>query len=178
MSKQIDPTLGLTTRARHSPPTPPMSSSALHCLPCFPWFHSSCPLALTPQMGQKVGGLKGPVWEKVAQTLSCPQRPPAWDFPSCTEGILLCFCESLSCSLQIWDGLLRGVPVGPVLLATQSGAPYRNPGPEGVPWKEREADGDKEATFHELSCFICQGSDCGLPCRWEVGYPQTQGPSA
>lgn len=53
---------------------------------------------------------------------------------------------------------------GAVPAAVYCGAPLREPGSEG----------DKEATLHELSCFIRHGCDCGLLLgeRWAPLSPR------
>lgn len=49
---------------------------SLHRVPCLSWL----PVALTPQVGQKLGGLEGPAGEKVARLCPALRVPLAPEF--------------------------------------------------------------------------------------------------
>lgn len=130
---------------------------SLRCVPCLSWF----PVALTSQVGQKLGGLKGPVWGEGGPAPVQPSGSPwHWSFHGAQVGFSFA-CVSAFVQLGTYGmASPRGAPVGPVLLAVYWGAPSRDPGLE-----ERQSEGDKETALHGLSCFVHHGCDCGLPCR-------------
>ena len=67
-------------------------------------------------------------------------------------------------------------PVGLELLAAYRSALSRDLGSEGLPEKQREAEGVRRQHLkRHASCFIHRGSNHRLPCRWRAGFSYSWG---